>query len=110
MRQSPSFYSLLFQIVTTAKRYNIPMNILTVFPVKGLFLTLLLFAVCLIGVHTILLAQVGWKFQHTRKDPPPKNDEKKAPIEKEPIYYIVERKTKRAKTGYGEPKQIHFKP
>lgn len=87
------------------------MNILTVFPVKGLFLTILLFAVCLIGVHTILLARIGWKFQRTPKTPPSKNEEqKKTPVEKEPIYYIVERKTKRAKTGYGEPKQIHFKP
>ena len=40
-----------------------------------------------------------------------KPEEKKAPPEKqaEPIYYIVERKTRRAKPAYGEPKQINFK-
>ena len=38
-------------------------------------------------------------------------EEKKAPAERpqEPIYYIVERKTRRAKPSYGEPKEIRFK-
>jgi uncharacterized membrane protein len=86
------------------------MNILTVFPIKGFFLTLLLFIVCFVGVNIIMFARIGWEHQHKKTEEPPKTEEKKAPVEKEPIYYIVERKTKRAKTGYGEPKQINFKP
>ena len=110
MRQTPSFYSLLFQIVTMRALYNARMNILTVFPIKGFLLTLLLFAICFVGVNTIMLAKLGWEAQHAKPDEPPKEEEKKPPQEREPIYYIVERKTKRAKTSYGEPKQINFKP
>ena len=86
------------------------MNILTVFPVKGFFLTLLLFTLCFIGVHILLLARIGWNTQQKTTNEPPKTEEKKPLPEKEPIYYIVERKTKRAKASYGEPKQINFKP
>ena len=86
------------------------MNILTVFPFKGFLFTLLLFLVCFVSVHTLLLARVGWEYNRKKATPPPKEEEKTAPVEKEPIYYIVERKTKRAKASYGEPKQINFKP
>ena len=90
--------------------YNIGMNILTIFPVKGFLLTLLLFTICFVGVNTIMLARIGWDTQRTKPEEPPKEEEKKPPQEREPIYYIVERKTKRAKSSYGEPKQINFKP
>ena len=110
MRQSPTFYSLLFYFVTMRAPYNSRMNILTVFPVKGLLFTLLLFLVCLLGVHIIMLARIGWETQHKKTEEPPNPEEKKPPTEREPIYYIVERKTKRAKASYGEPKQINFKP
>ena len=90
--------------------YNVGMNILTAFPVKGFFLTLLLFALCFFGVHILLLARVGWNAQQKPTGEPQKTEEKKPLSEKEPIYYIVERKTKRAKANYGEPKQINFKP
>ena len=43
-------------------------------------------------------------------EPMKPKEEKKPSLEREPIYYIVERKTKRAKASYGEPKQINFKP
>ena len=110
MRQTPPFYSLLFQIMTKRNLYNISMNILTIFPIKGLLLTLLLFVICFVGVNTIMLARIGWETQHKKPDEPPKEEEKKPPQEREPIYYIVARKTKRAKTSYGEPKHINFKP
>ena len=86
------------------------MNILTIFPIKGLFVTILLFIVCFVGVHVVMLARIGWETQRKKAEPPSKPEEKKPPIEKEPIYYIVERKTRRAKASYGEPKQINFKP
>lgn len=110
MRQTSTFYPYLFYFVTMFTPYNVDMNILTVFPIKGLLFTLLLFTVCLLGVHTILLARIGWKTQRKNPDEAPKPEEKKPPVEREPIYYIVERKTKRAKASYGEPKQINFKP
>ena len=91
------------------------MNILLLsLPVKGLIWLLLLFAVCFVGIHLVILARLGWEYQKSATTPnleKPKEEEKKAPAEKpEPIYYIVERKTKRAKPNYGPPKQINFKP
>ena len=108
MRQTSTFYPYLFYFVTMFTPYNIGMNILTVFPVKGLLFTLLLFTVCLLGVHTILLARIGWNTQHKKPDEAPKPEEKKPPIEREPIYYIVERKRTRPKQNYGEPRAFRF--
>jgi len=83
-------------------------------PVKGLLFSLLLLALCFFGIHLVILARLGWQYN---KNPSPspadeKKEEKTTPAEKpqEPIYYIVERKTRRAKPAYGEPKQIDFKP
>ena len=85
-------------------------------PIKGLLWTILLFLLCFIGIHVIILARFGWEFQQQNTPAKPekneeKPEEKKTPPEKqtEPIYYIVERKTRRAKSTYGEPKQINFK-
>ena len=97
--------------------YTVRMNTLLLsLPVKGLLWTILLFLICFIGTHVLLLARLGWELQQ-RNTPTQsektgeKTEEKKAPPEKqtEPIYYIVERKTRRAKPAYGEPKQINFK-
>ena len=116
MQQIPTFYSCFFQFVTMHMPYTLCMNILTAFPVKGFFFTLLLFFFCIVGVHLVILARVGWEHQQkSTADGKPKTDEKpkeekKPSLEREPIYYIVERKTKRAKASYGEPKQINFKP
>lgn len=97
------------------------MNTLLIsFPVKGMLFTFLLFSVCFIGIHVLILARLGWEWQQrsleSTDDKPEKKieekaEEKKTPSEKqtEPIYYIVERKTRRAKSTYGEPKQINFK-
>ena len=92
------------------------MNILLLSaPVKGMLWTIALFLVCFIGTHVIILTRLGWEYQQQKTEHAPdkqekKTEEKKAPSEKptEPIYYIVERKTRRAKSTYGEPKQINF--
>lgn len=82
-------------------------------PVKGLLWCILLFILCLIGVHIARLAQIGWAYQAQKRKPakPAPPPEQKAPTEKpqEPIYYIVERKTRKAKPAYGEPKPIQFR-
>ena len=97
--------------------YTVRMNILLIaLAIKGMLWTILLFCVCFIGTHVIILARLGWEFQQRATPPEPakreeKTEEKKTPTEKqtEPIYYIVERKTRRSKPTYGEPKQINFK-
>ena len=76
---------------------------------------ILIVLLCIVGVHITQLAKLGWRFQQknktTRPEPEKAKEEKKAPIEKqpEPIYYIVEKKTRRAKATYGEPKPIDFR-
>lgn len=97
--------------------YTVRMDILLIsYPIKGMLWTILLFFLCFIGTHVLILAHLGWEYRQ-REAPPTtekkdeKKEEKKTPSEKqaEPIYYIVERKTRRAKPAYGEPKQINFK-
>ena len=103
--------------MTIVKTYTVRMNTLLIsLPVKGMLWTVLLFLVCFFGTHVLILARLGWEYQQRDTPPPTENkeekaEEKKAPPEKqaEPIYYIVERKTRRAKATYGEPKQINFK-
>ena len=71
-----------------------------------------LFIFCFLGVHIFRLALIGIEsFRNEDSTEEEKSEEKKAPSEqpKEPIYYIVEKKTKRAKSSYSEPKQIRFK-
>ena len=87
-------------------------NLLFAAPVRGLLWSVALFALCFFGAHFCKLAILGWQ----KSQPPPEEEkeevkeEKKAPAKpQEPIYYIVERKTRRAKSSYGEPKEIHFK-
>ena len=82
-------------------------------PIQGLLWCIFLFLFCLVGVHIARLAQIGWAYQSQKRKPdaPPPPTEKKAPAEKpqEPIYYIVERKARKAKPTYGEPKPIQFR-
>ena len=122
MRQILSFYPRFLQFMTTKILYTFPMKTLSYLlalslPIKGLLFFVLLFALCLIGVHILQLAKLGWFTLHNEKlppkpTPPPPKQEKQAPAKppQEPVYYIVERKTRRPKTSYGEPKQINFKP
>lgn len=87
-------------------------NLLLASPALGILWVTLLFGLCFLGVHILKLARIGWGAPKT----PPKTEkkeekveEKKAPATQEPIYYIVERKTRRAKSSYTEPKEIRFK-
>ena len=103
--------------MTAQMLYTVRMNTLLIaLPIQGMLWTILLFLLCFIGTHVIILARFGWEFQQHNAPPESKKTEeevekKKAPPEKqaEPIYYIVERKTRRAKPSYGEPKRINFK-
>lgn len=72
---------------------------------QGALWCILLFLLCLIVVHAAKLAYLGWRALGKKLPPePPKAPEKKA----EPVYFLVERKKKRPKTQYSEPKQINF--
>lgn len=88
-------------------------NLLAVSPIVGLVWIALLFGFCFLGVHILKLAHIGWNAPKTQEKPQETNEEKKeekkAPAKEEPIYYIVERKTRRAKSTYTEPKEIRFK-
>ena len=95
-------------------KYTVRMmnTLLLALPVKGFLWFLLIFALCFVGVHVLQLARVGWEYKKEKiKKPPaePPKEEKKAPAVQEPVYYIVERKTRRAKSAYTEPKRIQFK-
>lgn len=81
----------------------------------GFLLLVLLFIFCFAMVHIARLAKFGWQ-QKKKPNPPkkspqtPTKQKEKAPAPpQEPIYYIVERKQRRAKPRYGEPKEIRFK-
>ena len=101
----------------------------------GAFWLLFLFFVCFFCVHTARLARMGWQARKTpptsEKNPPgsgnnapgtshaPKKTTVKhpdggaryppAPAAPEPVYYIVERKRKKAKSTYSPPREIRFK-
>ncbi len=96
-------------------------SLLSALPALGVVWSVVLFLLCFLCVHIARLVKFGWKYQSAdkpreKRDEPVKKEqpEKKAPAEpaqnapQEPIYYIVEKK-RRAKTTFGEPKQIRFK-
>ena len=88
---------------------------LSVSATSGFFLTAFLFLFCFLLVHIFVLLKLGWKAQEQSKKSPPPKKENKPPApkckkaDKEPIYYIVERKRTRPKQNYGEPKEFRFK-
>ena len=90
-------------------------QLLTNTALSGIGLTVFLFLLCFLIVHFFVLAKIGWQTrqQTTNQNDPPAQKETPAPKEKErePIYYIVERKRTRArpKTTYSEPKEFRFK-
>ena len=94
-------------------------NLLIPLAFQGLLWTLVLLVFCFGGVYLANLARLGWEYQSEQAKAPdsPENpqekpkEEKKAPTEKpqEPIYYIVEKKKRRPKTDYGDPKPFRFK-
>ncbi|MBO5027321.1 MAG: hypothetical protein IJY63_00715 [Clostridia bacterium] len=73
----------------------------------------LLFLLCFVGVHAAKFAVRGWRlYDRSQPQNPTKNQEKPPapqPTPVEPIYYIVEKKRRRSRPSYGEPKEIRFK-
>lgn len=80
------------------------MNLLSV-QGQGAIYAVLLFLFCLIVVHCVKLAYIGYRMLHRKLPPAPPPKQEKSP---EPVYYIVEKKKKRTKAEYGEPKRIKF--
>ena len=75
---------------------------------------LLLFALCFFGVQIAKIIVRGWRIYDgaTESKPPEKPPEQKTENKQtppEPIYYIVEKKRRRSKASYGDPKEIRFK-
>ena len=71
---------------------------------QGFLWTVFLFLLCLLLVHAVKLIIVGLRASKHLPEEPPKVPEKKS----EPVYFIVERKKKRAKTEYSEPREVKF--
>lgn len=72
---------------------------------RGGLWCLFLLIVCAIVVHGVKLAKIGYRTLGKKLPPEPPKPKEKAP---EPVYFLVERKKKRPKKEYSEPKQITF--
>lgn len=81
------------------------MNLLSV-QGTGAVLTVALLLFCILVVHAVKLAKVGWRTLF--KKLPPEEPKKPEP-KPEPVYFIVERKKRKTKSDYSKPKQIQFK-
>ena len=108
--------------MTVKRVYTFRMNALLSTAFIGFIWLGVLFGVCFACVHIAKLARLGYLYGRKRKPtspaPPPQKTNEPAPKqekqpssadgEKEPVYYIVERK-RRVKTGYSQPKEIKFR-
>lgn len=89
--------------------------LLTSNALTGVALTLFLFLFCFIVVHFLLLAKIGWQASLNTGKPKTEEKQQETPApknkEREPIYYIVEKKRAKpkARTIYSEPKEFRFK-
>ncbi len=93
--------------MTTHVRYDTGMNLLSIQGQGALYALLILF-ICAVLVYGFRLALIGWRTMH--KKLPPQKPRKKTNTP-EPVYYIVEKKKRKAtktKTEYSEPKRIKF--
>ncbi|MBQ8374673.1 MAG: hypothetical protein IJX98_03735 [Clostridia bacterium] len=81
--------------------------LLSVQALYGALWLLFFFAFCFFAVHCVrYFAKPKQKSkQQPDQTPPPKAQETPSP---QPVYYIVEKKSKRPKAKYSDPKQIHF--
>ena len=91
--------------MTLIVRYNTVMLLLSV-QGEGAMWTACIFLACIIVVHGVKLARIGYRTLGKKLPPAPPKPPEKSP---EPVYYIVEKKKKRAKAEYSEPKRIQFK-
>ncbi len=73
----------------------------------GILYTVILFLLCLFIVHAVRLAVIGYK--SVKNKPAEKKPAAAQEQQGEPVYYIVERKKKRPKSEYSDPKRIQFK-
>lgn len=89
--------------MTAGARYNRDMNLNAIQWLGCLYAGLILFG-CFVFVHVLKLARIGYR---AKKSLPPERP-KPEPKTEEPVYYIVEKKKKRAKASYSEPKRISF--
>lgn len=90
--------------MTLHPRYHAFMNILSVsVQAQGIIWTALLFVLCAIIVHGVKLSLIGYRAMGKKPEPP------QPAKEPEPVYYIVEKKKKRSKTEYAEPREVSFK-
>ena len=81
------------------------MNILSV-QGQGALYTVLVLIIVIIVVHGIKLARIGYRSLGKKLPPEPPPKEKNEP---EPVYFLVERKKKRVRSEYSEPKRINYK-
>ena len=106
--------------MTIPTRYNLAMKHALLLPlgIAGGIWAAVFFAVFFLCVHLSKLVKKGWLAGKNEKSASKKQEPKKEekPKEKppettapEPVYYIVERKKKRTKSSYGEPKEFKFK-
>lgn len=83
------------------------MDILSI-QAQGALYSAILFVICAVIVHAFRLARIGYRSM--KKKPGEKKSSAAETHEKaEPVYYIVERKKKRPKSDYSDPKRITFK-
>lgn len=71
----------------------------------GFVYTLIIFLICVIVVHAFVLIRIGYRTLHKKLPPDPPRETKK----QEPVYFIVEKKKKRVKSEYSDPREIKFK-
>ena len=82
------------------------MTLLSVQAFGALYAAILL-VICLVFVHAFRLSWVGYRSMKTK--PPEKKEHSAEKDKAEPVYYIVERKKKRPKAEYSDPKRFQFK-
>lgn len=81
------------------------MNLLSV-QTQGLLWCLLIAILCTVFVHGVKLAVLGYRSLGKKTPPPePPKQPEKSP---EPVYFLVERKKKKPKSEFSEPRQINF--
>ena len=87
-------------------RYPWNMSLLSV-QINGLLWCGAIFLALFLIVHGAKLAATGYRALRGKR--PPEKPEPKPPEKPEPVYFLVERKKKRAKKEYSDPKEIAFR-
>lgn len=79
---------------------------------QGAVWLVVIFAICFIVVHGIKLALLGYRSLGKKQQTEPEKKAEPKPSKPakvpEPVYYIVEKKKKKPKVSYSEPKEIRF--